>query len=154
MSESLESLPNLGKTTVMWLRAIGVRDHATLADKGIYWAYVQMRKRGFRATTAVLFSLDSALANRPWRSMPEHDKETVLRRLARYERSLDAETKIDRKQPARAGYRGTPGNRSRANSNASDNSSSDDPSSNNSSSHKSVQQLNQHLKRVLDDQLS
>ncbi len=138
MSESLDSLPNLGKTTVMWLRAIGVRDHATLADKGIYWAYVQMRKRGFRATTAVLFSLDGALVNRPWRSMPEHDKETVLRRLARYERSLDAddaESKIDRKQPSRAGYhRTTPANRSRANPN--------------------VRPLNQHLKRLLDDQLS
>lgn len=82
----LEELPNLGKTTLMWLRAIGVRSTDCLAQKGIFWAYTGMRKRGFRVTTAVLFSLEGALRNVPWRSLSAEEKDTLLANLAAYEK--------------------------------------------------------------------
>jgi len=79
---ALDELPNLGKTTVMWLRAIGIRDSQTLSERGIFWAYERMRARGFRVTTAVLFSLEGALQDRPWRSFDEAEKAALLEQLA------------------------------------------------------------------------
>lgn len=78
----LDELPNLGKTTVMWLRAVGIRDSQTLRDRGIFWAYERMRARGFRVTTAVLFSLEGALQDRPWRSFSDAEKDHLLTELA------------------------------------------------------------------------
>jgi len=85
-NSKLEELPNLGKTTLMWLRAIGIRSTDCLSQKGIFWAYTGMRKRGFRVTTAVLFSLEGALRNVPWRSFTAAEKETLLADLAAYEK--------------------------------------------------------------------
>ena len=81
----LEQLPNLGKTTLMWLRAIGIRTADSLAKKGIYWAYVGMQQRGFRVTNAVLFSLAGALRDVPWRSLSDEEKQTLLAGLAAFE---------------------------------------------------------------------
>ena len=80
---TLETLPNLGKTTVLWLRAIGIRDVASLRDRGIFWAFERMQSRGFRVTTAVLFSLEGALQDRPWRSFSAAEKDALLKKLAR-----------------------------------------------------------------------
>ena len=82
-STSLDSLPNLGKTTVMWLRAVGIRDVDMLRDRGIFWAYERMRLRGFRVTSAVLFSLEGALQDRPWRSFTSDEKDALLAQAAR-----------------------------------------------------------------------
>ena len=84
----LEQLPNLGKTTLMLLRAIGIRTTDSLAEKGIYYAYVGMRARGFRVTTAVLFSLEGALRNLPWRNFDDEEKQALLAGLARFEKGL------------------------------------------------------------------
>ena len=100
----LEELPNLGKTTVMWLRAIGIKDRQTLGERGIYWAYQRMQARRFRVTSAVLFSLEGALQDRPWRTFTAAEKDTLLRRLARYERRPDP---AHRPVPQAAPKRGT-----------------------------------------------
>lgn len=84
-TRNLGELPNLGKTTLMWLRAIGIRTRDSLAQKGVFWAYVEMRNRGFRVTNAVLFSLEGALRNVPWRSLNTQDKKALLADLAAYE---------------------------------------------------------------------
>lgn len=87
---NLDDLPNLGKTTLMWLQAIGIRTAEALAQKGVFWAYVEMRKRGFRVTTAVLFSLEGALRNLPWRSFDSDTKQALLDGLAEYEQQQTA----------------------------------------------------------------
>ncbi len=79
----LDNLPNLGKTTLMWLNAIGIRDLAGLRERGIYWAYERMQARGFRVTSAVLFSLEGALQERPWRSFSSAEKDVILKKMAR-----------------------------------------------------------------------
>ncbi len=85
----LDELPNLGKTTVMWLRAIGIRDREMLRERGIFWAYQRMQARRFRVTTAVLFSLEGALQDRPWRNFSSAEKTLLLSKLARFERHPD-----------------------------------------------------------------
>jgi|GEM_PF-2848619 len=93
----LEDLPNLGKTTVMWLRAIGIRSCATLEERGIYWAYERMLKRGFRVTNAVLFSLEGALQGRPWRSFENDEKDMLLTNLRHF-----LSTEVERPLPQAA----------------------------------------------------
>jgi len=92
-NETLETLPNLGKTTVMWLRAIGIRNVESLRDRGIYWAFERMQARGFRVTTAVLFSLEGALQERPWRSFSANEKDALLKKLARSINRPDADAR-------------------------------------------------------------
>jgi len=86
---ALDELPNLGKTTVMWLRAIGIRDRDMLRERGIFWAYQRMQARRFRVTTAVLFSLEGALQDRPWRSFSDTEKDQLLSKLAHFQRHAD-----------------------------------------------------------------
>jgi len=74
----------------MWLRAIGIRDVKSLRDHGIYWAFERMQARGFRVTTAVLFSLEGALQDRPWRSFSASEKNALLKKLARSTNRPDA----------------------------------------------------------------
>lgn len=86
---ALDKMPNLGKTTVMWLRAIGIRDSEMLRERGIFWAYQRMQARRFRVTTAVLFSLEGALQDRPWRTFDDTEKDQLLSKLAHFERHAD-----------------------------------------------------------------
>ncbi|MEM7220903.1 MAG: TfoX/Sxy family protein [Pseudomonadota bacterium] len=106
MTTRLEELPNLGKTTLQWLRAIGIKDRETLESKGIFWAYTSMRARRFRVTTAVLYSLAGALEGRPWRTLTTGEKERLLQRLASFERRQ--ESGGGPRPPARAGRSSAP----------------------------------------------
>ena len=100
---TLDALPNLGKTTVMWLRAIGIRNVDGLRDRGIFWAYHRMQARGFRVTTAVLFSLEGALQDRPWRSFTTGEKDALLKALARSANKPDTNARpIPQAAPRRA----------------------------------------------------
>ena len=52
-----------------------------------------MQARGFRVTTAVLFSLEGALQDRPWRSFSAGEKDALLKKLARSNRRPDADAR-------------------------------------------------------------
>lgn len=106
---SLDKLPNLGTTTVMWLRAIGIRDSNTLRDRGIFWAYERMQARGFRVTTAVLFSLEGALQERPWRSFSAAEKASLLKQQTHMANHADIAAKPlpQRAAPRRAARKPT-----------------------------------------------
>lgn len=75
----LHGLKNLGRTTVLWLNAIGVHSRTDLEAKGVVAAYLAMRARGFRATRVALYSLHGALTDTPWRDLPEHVKRQLVR---------------------------------------------------------------------------
>jgi DNA transformation protein len=70
----LDAMTNLGRTTVHWLQAIGVRSRADLERVGIEAAFLAMRGRGFRVTRVTLYSLYGALNGTPWRQVSAADK--------------------------------------------------------------------------------
>ena len=70
----LHGLKNLGRTTVLWLHAVGVHSRADLEKVGVVTAYLAMRERGFRATRVALYSLYGALHDVPWRDLSDRDK--------------------------------------------------------------------------------
>lgn len=77
-STDLHDLKNLGRTTVQWLKAIGVHSRADLESKGVVTAYQAMRARGFRATRVALYSLHGALTDTPWRALSDETKRTLV----------------------------------------------------------------------------
>lgn len=77
-TSDLHTLKNLGRTTVLWLRAIGVHSRADLETKGVVSAYLAMRARGFRATRVALYSLHGALVDIPWRDLDDATKRELI----------------------------------------------------------------------------
>ena len=63
----LHGLKNLGRTTVLWLNAIGVHSRTDLEAKGVVAAYLAMRARGFRATRVALVQRAASAKSRRWR---------------------------------------------------------------------------------------
>lgn len=74
----LHGMKNLGRTTVLWLHAIGIQCRADLEATGVVNAYLAMRERGFRATRVALFSLHGALADMSWRDLSEAEKARLI----------------------------------------------------------------------------
>ena len=109
----LSRLPNLGRTTVMWLRAVGIRDTDSLRERGAPEAYLAMRRRGFRVTNAVLYSLAGALSGRPWRDFANSEKASLRKAVAEAAALQPPPADSERRPPARAQRRPAPGVRQR-----------------------------------------
>lgn len=60
MTEDLQCLKNLGKTSVQWLKAAGVQTPSDLRRLGAVQAYLTVKARGFRATKVLLFAIEGA----------------------------------------------------------------------------------------------
>ncbi|MBI6925797.1 TfoX/Sxy family protein [Pseudomonas putida] len=81
MSEDLQCLKNLGKTSVQWLKAAGVRTPSDLRRLGAVQAYLAVKARGFGATKVLLFALEGALLDVAWRALPHARKAALLEQL-------------------------------------------------------------------------
>ena len=77
-SELLE-LKNLGKTSVRWLNAVGVRTRAQLEEKGPVMVYQSVLARGFRANRVLLYALQGALLNQHWNELDQETKKELLK---------------------------------------------------------------------------
>ena len=76
-SELLE-LRNLGKTSVRWLNAVGIRTRAQLEEKGPVAVYQSVLARGFRANRVLLYALEGALLNQHWSELDPEKKKELL----------------------------------------------------------------------------
>jgi DNA transformation protein len=77
MDDELLGMKNLGKTSVQWLHAAGIHTVADLRRLGAIQAYRAVKVRGFRASKALLYSLEGALSNRPWSELPQEYKDSL-----------------------------------------------------------------------------
>ena len=76
-NELLE-LQNLGKTSVRWLNAVGVRTRAQLEEKGPVLVYKSVLARGFRANRVLLYALQGALVDQHWNELDPAVKKELL----------------------------------------------------------------------------
>ena len=81
MSDELQQLKNLGKTSSQWLHAVGIHNASDLRQHGAVAAYCAVRSRGFRASKALLYSIEGALLDVPWSQLPEKRKESLNQQL-------------------------------------------------------------------------
>jgi len=78
----LYTLPNLGLTTVQWLRAVGIHTRDELERQGITTTFRAMEDRGFRTTKAILYALHAALTEQNWRELGKLEKTSLLDHLS------------------------------------------------------------------------
>lgn len=75
----LIELKNLGKTSVQWLNAVGIRNREQLQAHGAVNAYMKVRGRGFKVSKVLLYALEGALTDASWNDLSAELKHQLLR---------------------------------------------------------------------------
>jgi hypothetical protein len=65
-----DKLPNVGPKSAAWLRQVGIRTQAELAETGAVAAFVKIRRAGFKPSLNLLYSLEGALLGCHWQHVP------------------------------------------------------------------------------------
>lgn len=74
----IQTLKNLGSTSVNWLRAVGIHSREELQAAGPIDVYNRIRERGFRVSRVLLYALEGALLDTHWNDLsPEHKQRLV-----------------------------------------------------------------------------
>lgn len=77
MSDELQSLKNLGKTSAQWLHAVGIHSVTDLRRIGAVNAYRAVLARGFHASRVLLYAIEGALLDVHWNQLPRAHKEAL-----------------------------------------------------------------------------
>ncbi len=78
MANELIELKNLGKTSVQWLNAVGIKTLDQLKKTGSVESYCKVRDRGFKVSKVLLYALEGALNNAHWNELTEEQKHRLL----------------------------------------------------------------------------
>ncbi|PJE79856.1 hypothetical protein CI610_01169 [invertebrate metagenome] len=78
MPSELIELKNLGKTSVQWLNAVGIRNLEQLQQAGSVMAYCKIRDRGFKVSKVLLYALEGALTDAHWNDIHPDRKNDLL----------------------------------------------------------------------------
>ena len=78
MATDLIELKNLGKTSVQWLNAVGIRTLEQLHEVGSVAAYCKVRDRGFKVSKVLLYALEGALIGTHWNDLDSDYKARLL----------------------------------------------------------------------------
>ncbi|MBU2709443.1 TfoX/Sxy family protein [Zooshikella harenae] len=79
MATDLIELKNLGKTSVQWLNAVGIRDKETLEQIGSVEAYRKIKTRGFKVSKVLLYALEGALLDAHWNQLAPDLKAKLIK---------------------------------------------------------------------------
>ncbi len=72
-----DKLPNVGPKSAAWLRQVGIRTQAELAEAGAVTAFVKIRRAGFRPSLNLLYALEGALSGCHWQQVPPARREQL-----------------------------------------------------------------------------
>ena len=78
MATDLIELKNLGKTSVQWLNAVGIRTLEQLHEVGSVAAFCKVRERGFKVSKVLLYALEGALIGSHWNDLDPEYKSRLL----------------------------------------------------------------------------
>ena len=81
MATDLIELKNLGKTSVQWLNAVGIRTLEQLHEVGSIAAYCKVRDRGFKVSKVLLYAMEGALIGKHWNDLDEEYKQRLLKKV-------------------------------------------------------------------------
>lgn len=84
--KKLIELKNMGAASVNILNAIGVRTSVDLAALGSVQAYRRIRQRGIHVSRAMLYAMEGALLDVPWKSLDPALKVQLVQMADRIER--------------------------------------------------------------------
>ena len=75
--EKLLSLKNIGRTSALWLKTIGVHDYDNLKDMGPVEAYQRINQRGIKTSKVLLYALQGALLDIHWNDIAPELKQQL-----------------------------------------------------------------------------
>ncbi len=78
MATDLIETKNLGKTSVQWLNAVGIRTLEQLHEVGSVAAYCKVRDRGFKVSKVLLYAMEGALIGAHWNELDNDYKQRLL----------------------------------------------------------------------------
>lgn len=81
LSSPIENLRNLGPTSAVWLREIGVSTVGELERIGPVAAYRLVEQQQPKASLNLLWALAAGLADRDWRDLTDEQKEKLRREV-------------------------------------------------------------------------
>lgn len=84
MATDLIELKNLGKTSVQWLNAVGIRTLEQLREIGAVAAYCKVRDRGFKVSKVLLYAMEGALIGAHWNDLDNDYKTRLLEEVKQY----------------------------------------------------------------------
>ena len=64
-------LRNIGPKSAAWLRQVGLRSHADIAEIGSLEAFMRVKRAGFKPTLNLLYAIEGALLDCHWQELPE-----------------------------------------------------------------------------------
>jgi len=82
LREPIDNLPNLGPTSIAWLRDVGIGTIADLEAYGPLAAYRLVKIRQPNASLNLLWSLVAGLQGKDWRKLTDDEKQPLLNQLA------------------------------------------------------------------------
>lgn len=85
MATDLIELKNLGKTSVQWLNAVGIRTLEQLHEVGAVVAYCKVRDRGFKVSKVLLYAIEGALIGAHWNELDCEHKQRLLSEVKNYQ---------------------------------------------------------------------
>ncbi|TWI50890.1 TfoX-like protein [Pseudomonas duriflava] len=94
MSDELLLLKNLGKTSVLWLHAVGIRTVDELRNRGSAGAYMAVCARGFRTSKVLLYAIEGALLDIHWNELTPQHKQSLLAQAQALALELDLAHKL------------------------------------------------------------
>jgi DNA transformation protein len=81
LREPIDNLPNLGPTSVAWLREVGIGTIAELQEYGPVAAYRLVKLRQPTASLNLLWSLAAGLQGKDWRKLSQAEQESLRSEL-------------------------------------------------------------------------
>ncbi len=73
-----EKLRNIGPKSTAWLRQVGLRSRAELAEVGPVEAFMRVKRAGFRPTLNLLYSIEGALQDCHWQDVPQERRTELV----------------------------------------------------------------------------
>jgi DNA transformation protein len=77
MDDELILMKNLGKTSVQWLNAVGIRSGDDLRRRGAVHAYQAVWMKGFKPSKMLLYAIEGALSDQHWKELPLERKTSL-----------------------------------------------------------------------------
>ena len=88
----LIEMSNIGKTSALWLCAVGIRTPEKLSEIGAVEAFCRVKKRGFKISKVFLYSLEGALRDIPWSTLDEQSRKRLLQQVDEQMESVESPT--------------------------------------------------------------
>ncbi len=79
--DKLLHLKNIGRTSALWLKTVGIHNLDDLKSIGPAEAFKRINNRGIRTSKVLLYALQGAILDLHWNDIPEELKQQLCQQV-------------------------------------------------------------------------